>query len=87
MQNYGYGNNYYPTLWDNYWRIYRIDVESAIQIALNRVPGQVVKVELDYDDGLLIYEIYIRTMQGIYEVNINAITGQILKVEKENNYY
>ncbi|QNU67284.1 PepSY domain-containing protein [Ruminiclostridium herbifermentans] len=83
MHNYGYRNSYYPTLWDNYWRSYRINAESAIQIALSQVPGQVLKVELDYDDGLLVYEIYIRTTHGIYEVNVNALTGQILKVEKE----
>lgn len=39
---------------------------------------------LDYDDGLLVYEIYIRTTYGLYEFNINATTGQILKVKRED---
>ena len=41
----GYNNNSY-NLWDNYWRSYRINSEAAIQIALQRVPGQIIKVEL-----------------------------------------
>lgn len=83
MLNYGYNNNNYYWLWDNYWRSYRINSEAAIQIALQRVPGQVVKVELDYDNGILVYEVDIRTALGVYEVNVHAVTGQILKVEKD----
>lgn len=77
-------NNY--SLWDSYWRSYRINSEAAIQIALQLVPGQVIKVELDYENGILVYEIDIRTQSGIYEVHVNATTGQILKVEKEDNW-
>lgn len=76
--------NYY--LWDHYWRSYRIDSETAIQIALQQVPGQVIKVELDYENGILVYEIDIRTTSGVYEVHVHAITGQILKVEKDYDY-
>lgn len=75
----------YPTLWDNFWRSYRIDSEMAIQIALQQVPGKVIKIELDNDDGLLVYEVYISTIEGIYEVDVNASTGKILKVEREND--
>lgn len=85
MLNYGYNNNNYYWLWDNYWRSYRINSEAAIQIALQRVPGQVVKVELDYDNGILVYEVDIRTALGVYEVYVHAVTGQILKVEKDIN--
>lgn len=86
MFNNGCHNNSYYCLWDNYWRSYRISSEAAIQIALQRVPGQVLKVELDYDNGIFVYEIDIRTTSGVYEVNVHAITGQILKVEKEYNF-
>ncbi len=83
----GYNNNFYYSLWDGYWRSYRINSEAAIQIALQQVPGQVIKVELDYENGILVYEIGIRTSSGIiYEVHVNAFTGQILKVEIENNW-
>ncbi|KYH28339.1 PepSY domain-containing protein [Clostridium colicanis] len=57
--------------------------EAAIQIALQRVPGQVIKVELDYENGILVYEIDIRTSLGVYEVHVDAITGRILKVERD----
>ena len=43
-------------------------------------------MELNYDDGLLVCEIYIRTTYGLYEVNVNATTGQILKVEREDDW-
>lgn len=77
----------YYSLWDGYWGRYRIDSEAAIQIALQRVPGQVIKVELDDDDGLLVYEIDIRTQSGVYEVHVNAATGQIIKIEREDNWF
>jgi len=83
----GYNQNIYYSLWDAYWRSYRISSEAAIQIALQRVPGQVLRVELDYENGVLVYEIYIRNPSGVYEVNVNAVTGQIMKVEFENDWY
>ncbi|AJD26783.1 peptidase [Clostridium botulinum] len=74
--------NYYA-LWDGYWRNYRISSEAAVQIALQQVPGQVVRVELDVEDGILVYEVSIRTTAGIYEVKINANTGQIIEVDRD----
>lgn len=85
MQNDGYRNNYYLTLWEKYWLNNSMNSETAIQIALSRVPGQVIKVESDYEDGFLIYEITILTTDGVYEVNVSATTGQILKIEREDN--
>lgn len=86
MLNNGYDRNLYYSLWDGYWMSYRINSEAAIQIALQRVPGQVIKVELDHEDGILIYEIDIRTQTGVYEVHVHAATGQILKVEREDDW-
>lgn len=83
MVNNSYNNNLYYSLWDNYWRSYRINSEAAIQIALQQVPGQVIKVELDYENGILVYEIDILTISGVYEVHVDAITGQILKIERD----
>ncbi|NLM35122.1 MAG: peptidase [Clostridiales bacterium] len=86
MFNYSYNNGYNYLVWDNYWRSYRINSETAVQIALQRVPGQVIKIELDYENGILVYEIDIRTQTGVYEVHVDAIAGQVLKVERENNF-
>jgi uncharacterized membrane protein YkoI len=59
-----------------------ISMETAVDIALRRVPGQVVKVELDTENGLLVYEVVVRTPYGLYEVDVNAVTGDVVKVER-----
>lgn len=71
----------YYSLWDNYWRTYRINSEAAIQIALEQFPGQVMKVEIDYKGDLLIYKVTIRSTTGIYKVEIDANAGKILEVD------
>lgn len=77
-----YGQNQH---WENHWQhqqYRRISMEQAMNIALQRVPGHVVKAELDYDDGMLVYEIDIRTAEGYkYEVKVDANTGTILRVK------
>ncbi|MGN7388148.1 PepSY domain-containing protein [Sporosarcina sp. SAFN-015] len=74
-------NNY----WDGHWqnpRYRKISMEQAIDIALQRVPGEVVKAELEFDDGTLLYEVEIRTSQGVkYEVKVDAVTGQVMRVK------
>ena len=71
--------------WLNHWQhpqYRRVSMEQANEIALQRVPGVVVKSELEFDDGMLIYEVDIRTAEGHkYEVKIDAVTGEVLKVK------
>lgn len=57
----------------------------AIQaIALAAVPGEVLQVDLENEDGQDIYEIKILTQTGrVIEVEIDAATGSILKQEVE----
>ncbi len=57
----------------------------AIQaIALSAVPGEVLQVDLEAEDGQDIYEIKILTKTGrVIEVEIEAATGSILKQEVE----
>ena len=45
------------------------------------VPGQVIKVELDHENGILVYEIDIRTQSQ--QVHVNATTGQILRLKRK----
>lgn len=53
-------------------------------IALQQVPGHVVKAELEYDGGSVIYEIKIRTRDGQkYEVKVDANSGKVLKVKHD----
>ncbi|MDE7053354.1 MAG: PepSY domain-containing protein [Oscillospiraceae bacterium] len=61
--------------------------EKAQEIALSKVPGaaasHIVKLELDYDDGVAIYEVEIIYNGMEYEMEINASTGSIIAFEGE----
>ncbi|MCT4477593.1 PepSY domain-containing protein [Peribacillus sp. NPDC101481] len=60
-------------------------MQQAQEIALQRVTGQVLHVDMDMEHGVLVYEFFILTNQNrIYEVEINAKTGKIMKVEEED---
>lgn len=64
----------------------RISLQQAMQIAIQRVPGQVIHYGMDMENGTLVYEIFIMTPQNrIYEVEVNAKTGTIRKIEEEND--
>ncbi|PID03439.1 peptidase [Sporosarcina sp. P2] len=69
----------------NHWQhpqYRRISMEQANEIARQRVPGEVVKSELELDDGMLRYEVDIRTVEGQkYEIKIDAVTGEVLRVK------
>lgn len=58
-----------------------------MQIAVQRVPGQIIHYGLDMENGVLVYEIFILTPQNrIYEVEVNAKTGTIRKVGEGNDF-
>ncbi|MBM7097491.1 PepSY domain-containing protein [Bacillus sp. H-16] len=60
----------------------QLSAEDAIEIAISQVPGTVVDVDLDTENGILVWEIEIVTPQGMkYEVDVDANTGNILKAE------
>ncbi|MFS0557183.1 PepSY domain-containing protein [Brevibacillus sp. 179-C9.3 HS] len=63
----------------------QITEEQAKQIALLQVKGRVVHVELETENGVLVYEVIILTDQNqVFEVEVHAQTGKVLKVEREN---
>jgi len=65
----------------------RITLQQAQEIALRQVPGQVIHSDLDMENGVLKYEIYILTPQNrIYEVEISARSGRVLSIEQENDF-
>ncbi|WP_144509744.1 PepSY domain-containing protein [Bacillus sp. FJAT-22090] len=65
----------------------RISTEQAVQIALQQVSGEVMHIDLDMENGLLVYEVFILTPPNtIYEVEVNAKTGKIVKIEQENDF-
>ena len=64
-----------------------ISKEEAQKIALERVNGQIIKVELDdlRDDDGPEYEIKILSGEVKYELEIDAFTGEIREVEKDDD--
>ena len=60
--------------------------EQAIEIALVEVPGEVLEVELERDDGARIFEIEILTAEDeeMY-VEIDAETGEVLEIEADDD--
>jgi len=77
--------NYYH---NNSMPIYRqrITKQQAQEIALKRVPGRVQHVDMDLENGVLVYEVFILTADNrIFEVEILAKSGKIIKVEQEND--
>lgn len=61
-----------------------ISRQQAINIALSKFSGKVEDVELDDDDGRLIYEIEIENGDKEAEFEIDAITGKILSIEYDD---
>ena len=61
-------------------------MQQAQEIALARVPGQIVHIDMDLEHGVLVYEIFILTSDNrLFEVEILAKSGRILKVEEEDD--
>mgnify|MGYP001347246592 CR=1 FL=1 len=78
---YGYSEYYGPVTRQ------RISLQQAQEIALRTIPGQVIHSNMDLENGVLIYEIFILTPQNrIFEVEIAARTGRVLKIDEENDY-
>ncbi len=61
-----------------------LSLPRVLAIAGREVPGDVLKVELEDDDGRLIYDLKILARNGrVREVEIDAKTGAVLKVEDD----
>ena len=58
-----------------------ISQAQAIKIAEEAINGKMTEIDKDQDDGLLQYEVELRTDRGEAEVDVDASTGKVLKVE------
>ncbi len=65
-----------------------ISLERAREIALAKVPGaaasNIVKLELDHDDGRMVYEVEIIYNMMEYEMEIDASNGTVFEFEYES---
>lgn len=65
-------------------QIATISADQASQAALAAVPGTVDKVELDNENGSVVYSVEIRTDAGLIDVKVDAGTGAILAQEADD---
>ena len=50
-----------------------------------KVPGKVIEVELEVEDGILVYDLKVLARNGrVKEIEVDAATGKILKVEDDD---
>ena len=61
----------------------RITPEQAQAAALAQVPGTVKKVELENEDGNVVYGVEIKTANGKSDVKVDAGDGRVLHIEKD----
>jgi uncharacterized membrane protein YkoI len=61
-----------------------LTVEEAKAAAVNHTPGTVISVELENEDGYLVYGVTIDDGTTLYDVKIDAGNGDVLKVEDGN---
>lgn len=72
-------------VWDARKRGEILPLEVILGAVMQRYPGELLKLELDDDDGYLIYELEILTRRGIVlEMDVDARTGRILDIEEDD---
>ena len=63
----------------------KVTAEEAVQIALKRVPGEVVEIELEGHKSDPVWEVVVRGEDGAgSELKIDALSGEILKEKSED---
>ncbi|ABI76069.1 peptidase domain protein [Hyphomonas neptunium ATCC 15444] len=72
-------------VWDARKRGEILPLEIILGSVLQQYPGELLKLELDEDDGYLIYEIEVLTRRGtVLEMDVDARTGRILDIEEDD---
>lgn len=61
-----------------------IDLATAIELTLKKVQGEVLKVELENEDGRYVYEVKILATNGrVREVKLDARDGSLIDIEDD----
>ena len=64
----------------------KITEEAATKTALEKVPGTVHAVELEDENGTIVYDVEINATDGSKQsVKVDAQTGKVVKVELEDD--
>lgn len=62
----------------------RINMDEAKRIALQQVAGTIIAVELDADDGVVYWELEVRSTDGaLYDIEIDAESGRVIEVDRD----
>ncbi|MDQ6769021.1 MAG: PepSY domain-containing protein [Gemmatimonadota bacterium] len=64
-------------------KLARISSEQARSAALAAVPGTATGVELENEDGNLVYGVTVKTSAGERDVKVDAGNGKVLHIEKD----
>jgi uncharacterized membrane protein YkoI len=63
-----------------------LPLAEILEVVQEAHPGRVIEVELEFADGLRVYEVELITPEGrLIEVDVNAATGEILAFEDEDD--
>ena len=62
-----------------------LSIEEVSKIALQQFSGEIDEIELDEENGRLIYEIEIERGEQEAEIEIDAYTGEIIVIEIEED--
>lgn len=62
-----------------------VSQDQAVRSALAKVPGTVVKSQLDDENGLVVYSIEVKKQDGTsVDVKVDGKTGQVVKTESDD---
>jgi len=61
-----------------------LPLTQILAIAQEKAPGDVIKIKLSDEHGLLIYEVKVLAASGrVLEVELDARTGEVLEIEED----
>ena len=62
-----------------------LSLETILDRIADVVPGKLIETELEYDDGIIKYDLKVLRPNGrVQEVELDAATGELLKIEDDD---
>ncbi len=62
----------------------QITLEQAKDVALSNVQGEVLKIQLEYENGFLVYDVeVVKPDKCIADVKVDAGDGQVLRIDDD----